>query len=96
MLIKKRCTNQKWYLYILECKDASLYTGITTDIKRRFTEHKNGKGAKYTRARGVVQVVYSEFIGSSKGDALKREDVVKKLSRDEKLSLIEKNSCKIL
>ncbi|MCJ8343825.1 MAG: GIY-YIG nuclease family protein [Cetobacterium sp.] len=47
---------RNWYIYLLRCKDNSLYTGITTDIERRFKEHREGKGAKYTKAKGVINI----------------------------------------
>lgn len=78
-----------WYLYILRCKDGSLYTGITTDVEKRLEAHQRGKGAKYTRGRGPLELVYRETCGSH-GDALKREFAVKRLSREQKTELIEK------
>ncbi len=75
-----------WFVYILKCKDKTLYTGITTDLERRFAEHKNGTGARYTRSRGVVKFVYSEHC-KSRSKALIREAEIKKLSREEKLAL---------
>ena len=80
--------NRNWYLYILECRDGSLYTGITDDVSRRFAQHNAGKGAKYTRGRGPLILRYQEECGSH-GDALRREIEVKKLTRLEKLTLIE-------
>lgn len=76
-----------WYLYILRCGDDSLYTGITDDIQRRLAAHKAGKGAKYTRGRGPLELVYSEACGSH-SDALKRELTIKALTRTEKMKLI--------
>ena len=78
-----------WYLYILRCGDGSLYTGITTDVDRRFEVHCSGKGAKYTRGRGPLEIVYRECCGS-RSDASKREWQVKQLSREEKLLLTGK------
>ena len=80
-----------WYLYILRCKDNSLYTGITTDVEKRLEAHRSGKGAKYTRGRGPLELVYLEECGDH-SEALKRELEVKALTRAEKLKLIEKNS----
>lgn len=77
-----------WYLYILRCRDDSLYTGITTDVERRLEAHRNGKGAKYTRGRAPLVLVYQEKCGTH-SDALKRELEIKSLSRTEKLSLID-------
>ena len=76
-----------WYLYILRCADGSLYTGITTDVERRLEEHRSGKGAKYTRGRGPLELVYRE-VCSSHSDALKREYAVKQLVRKDKLEMI--------
>ena len=78
-----------WYLYILRCGDDTLYTGITTDVQRRLADHRAGKGAKYTRGRAPLKLVYQEVCGSH-SDALKREYVVHRMSRQEKLALIEK------
>lgn len=77
-----------WYVYIVECIDNTLYTGITTDIDRRISEHNSiGLGAKYTRSRQPVELVYLEFC-ESRSIASKREYAIKKLKRIEKLSLI--------
>lgn len=78
-----------WKLYILRCGDGSLYTGISTDVERRLEEHRAGKGAKYTRSRGPLELVYSEECGDH-STALKREMEIKSLSRSDKLKLIEK------
>ena len=72
---------------MLRCRDGSLYTGITTDVEKRLEQHRSGKGAKYTRGRGPLELVYREECGSH-SDALKREWEVKGLSRQEKLRLI--------
>lgn len=80
--------NKTWYLYIVECRDGSLYTGITDDIPRRLEQHNSGKGAKYTRGRGPVCLRYQETCGTH-GDALRREIQVKRLSRKEKLELVK-------
>ena len=78
-----------WYLYILRCRDGSLYTGITTDVEKRFEAHQSGKGAKYTRGRGPLELVYRETCGD-RSTALKRELAVKALTREQKMELIEK------
>ena len=80
---------QNWKLYILRCGDGTLYTGITTDVERRLEEHRSGKGAKYTRGRAPLELVYTET-GMDKSTALKRELAVKALSRQEKEKLIQK------
>ena len=76
-----------WYLYILQCGDGSLYTGITTDVEKRLEAHRSGKGAKYTRGSSPLEVKYREACGTH-SDALKRELEIKHLSREEKLALI--------
>ena len=77
-----------WYLYILRCKDDTLYTGITKDVEKRLEMHRRGSGAKYTRGRAPLELVYREICGSHSA-ALKREREVKALSRWEKLELIQ-------
>lgn len=79
-----------YYLYILECADKTLYTGITTDLKRRVGEHNGAKlGAKYTAARRPVKLVYSKKF-KDRSLASQAEAQVKKLSRSLKLKLIKK------
>ncbi len=75
------------YVYILECADNTLYAGYTTDLDKRIKVHNKGKGAKYTRARLPVKLVYSE-IAENKSDALKREYKIKHLTRKQKEELI--------
>lgn len=77
-----------YYLYILRCGDNTLYTGIAADVDKRLAAHQSGKGAKYTRGRGPLTVVYREKC-DDKSAALRRERAVKALSRKEKLALIE-------
>ena len=78
-----------YFVYILRCSDNTLYTGITTDLEKRTHEHNHSsKGAKYTRARRPVKMVYSEAC-MDRSSALKREIVIKKMSRSEKEELIE-------
>ena len=81
--------DKTWKLYILRCGDGTLYTGITTDVARRFEEHSSGKGAKYTRGRGPLELVYQEECGNTSA-ASRREWEIKALSREEKLQLIKK------
>ena len=78
-----------WYLYILRCGDGTLYTGITNDVEKRFAAHCAGKGAKYTRGRGPLELLYRESCADH-SEALKREVDVKKLTRQQKLELIAK------
>lgn len=75
-----------YYLYILECKDGSLYTGITTDVKRRFNEHKSGIGGHYTRAKKVKKIVYTQ-VHPDRSSALKREAEIKGWTKQKKLAL---------
>ncbi|QQG49033.1 MAG: GIY-YIG nuclease family protein [archaeon] len=79
---------RKHYLYILTCSDGSLYTGYTTDPRRRLSEHRRGVGSKYTRGRLPVELSYLERAGS-RSAALKREFALKRLSRREKLALVK-------
>jgi putative endonuclease len=76
-----------YFVYLLECVDKSIYTGITTDVERRFEEHKLGKASNYTNARGAVRILCSEKY-KDRSTALKREAEIKKLTRMDKLKLI--------
>jgi len=76
-----------WFLYIVQCHDTSLYTGITTDIARRLKEHNAKKGAFYTKNKLPVELVYQEAM-ANQSEARKREVEIKKLTRKEKLELI--------
>ncbi len=78
-----------WLLYILRCGDGSLYTGIAVDVQARLQMHRSGKGAKYTRGRGPLELVYTEVCGTH-SDALRRELEVKALPAAEKRRLFEK------
>lgn len=78
-----------WYVYILRCGDGTLYTGITDDVERRLAAHRSGKGAKYTRGRGPLELVHTEEL-PDKSAALKRERSVKKMTRQQKLKLIQR------
>lgn len=79
-------TQKKWFVYLLRCGDGSLYCGTTDDVLRRLEVHRSGKGAKYTRGRGPLELVYSEEC-ESYGAALRREYAIKQLPRQEKLRL---------
>lgn len=79
-----------FYTYIVECSDQTLYCGYTTDLKRRIKEHNAGIGAKYTKPRLPVKLVYFEEF-PTKSLAMKRECAIKKLKREEKLKLLEGN-----
>lgn len=76
------------YTYILKCSDNTLYTGWTNDLEKRLKAHNAGKGAKYTKTRLPVEIVYYEVF-EDKIDAMKREYAIKQLSRKEKLKLIQ-------
>lgn len=76
------------YVYIVECSDGTFYTGYTTDIKRRLKAHNEGKGAKYTKIRKPVQLIYKEVF-ESKRSALQREYRIKQLTRAQKEKLIQ-------
>ena len=74
------------YVYMLRCKDGSLYTGWTNDVAHRFAMHCAGRGAKYTRGRGPLQLVYTEEL-PDRESALRRECAIKRLARTAKLAL---------
>lgn len=74
------------YVYMLRCGDGSFYTGWTTDVKRRLAAHRSGRGAKYTRGRGPLELAYVEE-AEGKQEALRREIEIKRLARPEKLRL---------
>ena len=76
---KEMQMESRWYLYILKCKDGTLYTGITTDVEKRLEAHRSGRGAKYTRGRAPLELVYRETCGSH-SYALKREHQINKNS----------------
>lgn len=77
-----------YYVYIIECSDKTLYTGITTDVERRFKEHRSGKGGACTRAKKVKKILYTEEY-KTRSEALKRELEIKSFDRQKKLNLIE-------
>ncbi len=78
-----------YYVYILQCNNGTLYTGITTDVERRFNEHQRGIGSNYTRSNGAHRIVYVEK-QKNRSAASKREAAIKKLSRKSKLALFQK------
>ena len=83
-----------WYVYMIRCSDGSLYTGATTDVERRFKEHKEGKvGAKYTKAKIPVSVVYVESC-ASRSEAQVREHQLKKLKKEDKESLVKSQAAR--
>jgi len=76
-----------WVVYILECADKSLYTGITTNLERRLAEHAAGRGAKYTRGRGPFRLVYSETC-AGRAEATRREAAIKLMDKAQKCLLV--------
>lgn len=76
-----------WHLYLVRCNDGSLYTGISTDVQRRFNAHQQNRGARRLRGRGPLELVYSHAIGD-RAQALQMEHRVKKLTKAEKESLV--------
>lgn len=77
----------RFYVYILKCRDNTFYTGYTADLSRRIREHNTGRGAKYTRARNPVQLLYYEDHISIQ-EAMRREREIKRLSREKKIQLM--------
>lgn len=77
-----------WHVYLLECGDGTLYCGITNDVARRLASHEAGKGARYTRGRGPLRLVWTEA-RETRGEALRREREVKSLPRARKLALVQ-------
>jgi len=77
-----------WTVYIVRCADSTLYTGIAKNVNERINLHNSGRGAKYTRSRRPVELVYSESV-EDRATALRREIVIKRLERDDKKKLIE-------
>ena len=78
-----------YHVYLLECADGSIYTGVTTDVARRLKEHKEGKGAHYTKARKAMKILYSEK-AKDRSTAQKREAEIKGWKRNRKLELIRR------
>ena len=91
----KHSVAMDWTVYIILCDDDTLYTGVSTDVKRRFREHcDSSAGAKYFNGRKPLEVVYSEN-GHDRSSACQREAAIKKLSRDEKLGLVHADNNKL-
>lgn len=82
-------TDKSYYVYILQCSDGTLYTGLTTDLADRMEKHNQGVGAKYTRGRGPVTLLYHELV-QGRSEASKREAAIKKMDRQAKISLCAK------
>lgn len=83
-----------WYVYILLCEDGSLYTGYSNNVEQRFSDHRNGKGGHYTRSHKPIKIVYKESLPAHAA-ALKRESMIKSLSRQKKIELCKQgnNGC---
>lgn len=81
--------SMSWFVYMLRCGDGTLYTGVTDDVERRLAAHRSGRGAKYTRGRGPLELVYQEEV-PDKSAALRREYQIKQLPKQEKEGLIAK------
>ena len=88
-----RATGKEWFLYILRCRDRTLYTGVTNNIARRLLLHRKGIAARYTRGRLPVKLVHQEPC-SSRSEALKKENTIKKLKREEKEAYIKNHGYK--
>ena len=80
-----------YFVYLLGCKDGSIYTGITNDLKQRLERHKAGVGSNYTRAKGAEKILYTEEY-ADRGSALKREAEIKRWTRQKKLDLIRSSA----
>ena len=83
-----KSNKQNWQVYMIQCSDQSLYTGITTDVEKRFAQHKNKKGAKYFYGHAPEKIVFLEH-GHDRSSASKREIELKSFSRAKKLALIK-------
>ncbi len=82
-------SSDNWLVYMIRCRDNSLYTGITTDLERRFAQHAGGRGARYFRGHEPVEIVYQES-GHSRSSASRREAAIKKLKTAEKWQLVQR------
>jgi putative endonuclease len=80
-----------WFLYLVRCCDNSLYTGITTDVRRRITEHRGKGGAKYLRGKMPLRLVFKKLIGT-RSEALKEEHRVKRMSKGEKEAMVRRGN----
>jgi putative endonuclease len=97
ILMQKKChrakakpSRKKWFVYVVRCRDQSLYTGITTDLERRLRQHNSGTASRYTRSRLPVKLVYEES-SENQSSALKRELAIKAMTRREKLEMVRLN-----
>jgi len=78
-----------WFLYMVRCKNGQVYTGISTNVERRFAEHQAGKGAKYLRGKGPLNLVYQKKVGT-RSEALRAEIAIKNMSKSDKEKIIGK------
>lgn len=76
-----------WFVYVLLCSDGSFYTGSTNNLEKRFLEHKNGKGGRYTRSHQPIKIIYTEKL-PTKSEALKKEAQLKSWSRAKKITIL--------
>lgn len=83
----KKKADSEWYIYLIRCCKGSLYTGITTDVHRRFAEHQTGRGARYLKGKGPLKLVFSMKAGT-RSQALRLERKIKQLSKDKKELMI--------
>ena len=88
--LKRFIMDHKAYMYVLECRDGSYYTGYTTDVRRRLAVHNSGKGAKYTRARLPVKLIYAQGF-ASKEEAMSAEALLKRKKRLQKERFLSEN-----
>jgi putative endonuclease len=86
--MKKIGSDKPWFVYIARCRDATLYSGVTTDVARRIHEHNHSSKCRYTRSRKPITLVYRETC-ADRGSALRREAQIKSLGRQQKFELIE-------
>jgi len=84
--VSKASPAKSWFVYIVRCRDGTLYTGITNNLAERLAEHNRGRGCRYTAGRHPVELIYRES-RPDRGSALRREAAVKKMSRERKLAL---------
>lgn len=77
-----------WFIYILLCEDGSLYTGCSNNIEQRFSDHKNGKGGRYTRSHKPIKIIYQEK-SPTHSEALKRESEIKSWNREKKIKILK-------
>lgn len=94
-MIEKKEEFRVCFVYIVQCRDGSLYTGWTIDLIKRIAKHNEGKGAKYTRSRCPVTLVYTER-HNNKNEAMSREKLIQRLTREDKLKLINNTDTPVI